>query len=86
MANIKIFIVSSPPLTFIDVNDVGMLDGGHDLDLSSDPDQVCLRLYLALLDGLDGNLINYIQVNRRAIFQGFPHPRNIWYILEVKAN
>ena len=68
MANIKILIVSSPPLTFIDVNDVGMLDGGHDLDLSSDPDQVCLRLYLALLDGLDGNLSNYhFQVNMHSI-------------------
>ena len=49
-------LVLPPPLTFIDVDDVGMLDRGHDLDLSSDPDQIRLRLYLALLDGLDGHL------------------------------
>ena len=44
------------PVTFIDMDDVGVLDGRHDLDLSSDPDQVGLCLYLTLLDGLDGDL------------------------------
>ena len=56
------------PLTFVDVNDVRMLNWGHDLDLSSDPDQICLGLYLALLDGLDGHLIHYIKINTRSEF------------------
>ena len=56
------------PLTFVDVNDVRMLNWGHDLDLSSDPDQICLGLYLALLDGLDGHLIHYIKINTLSEF------------------
>ena len=43
-------------LTFVDVNDVWMLDGGHDLDLSPDSDEVGLCLDLALLDRLDRHL------------------------------
>ena len=42
--------------TFVDVNDVWMLDGGHDLDLSPDSDEVGLCLDLALLDRLDCHL------------------------------
>ncbi len=40
-----------------------MLDGGHDLDLPPDPDEVCLRLYLALLDRLDRNLREIVDRN-----------------------
>ena len=47
---------SNELLAFVDVNDVGVLNGGHDLDLPSDPDQVGLRLDLALLDRLDRDL------------------------------
>ena len=43
-------------LTFVDVNDVWVLDGRHDLDLSSDSDEVGLCLDLALLDRLDRHL------------------------------
>ena len=43
-------------LTFVDVDDVGVLDRGHDLDLSANSDQVRLRLDLALLDRLDRHL------------------------------
>ena len=50
------------PPTFVDVNDVRMLNWGHDLYLPPDPDQVCLCLYLALFDGFDGHLIQYIQI------------------------
>ena len=60
-------------LTFVDVNDVWVLDGGHDLYFSSDPDQVCLRLYLALFNGFDGDLIKEIQINRVYFRRGFPH-------------
>jgi hypothetical protein len=38
------------------VDDVGVLDRGHDLDLPPDPDEVRLCLNLALLDRLDRNL------------------------------
>ena len=47
---------SNKLLTFVDVNDVGVLNGGHDLDLPSNPDQVGLRLDLALLDRFDRDL------------------------------
>ena len=43
-------------LTFVDVNDVWVLNGRHDLDLSSDSDEVGLCLNLALLDCLDRHL------------------------------
>ena len=43
-------------LTFVDVNDVWVLNGRHDLDLSSDSDEVGLCLNLALLDRLDRHL------------------------------
>ena len=43
-------------LTFVDVNDVWVLNGRHDLDLSSDSDEVGLCLDLALLDRLDCHL------------------------------
>ena len=43
-------------LTFVDVDDVRVLDGGHDLDLSANSDQIRLRLDLALLDRLDRHL------------------------------
>ena len=43
-------------LTLVDVYDVRVLDGGHDLNLPPDPDQVGLGLDLGLLDRLDGNL------------------------------
>ena len=43
-------------LTFVDVDDVGVLDRGHDLDLSANSDQVRLCLDLALLDRLDRHL------------------------------
>jgi len=38
---------------FVDVNNVWVLNGRHDLDLSSDSDEVGLCLDLALLDCLD---------------------------------
>jgi hypothetical protein len=50
-------------LTLVDVDDVGVLDGGHDLDLPPDPDEVRLRLYLALLDRLDRNLGEIVDRN-----------------------
>ncbi len=40
-----------------------MLDGGHDLDLPPDPDEVRLRLNLALLDRLDRNLGEIVDRN-----------------------
>ena len=43
-------------LTFVDVDDVWVLDRGHDLDLSANSDQVRLRFDLALLDRLDRHL------------------------------
>ena len=43
-------------LTFVDVDDVGVVDGGHDLYLPPDPHEVRLRLDLALLDRLDRHL------------------------------
>ena len=43
-------------LTFVDVNDVWVLNRRHDLDLSSDSDEVGLCLDLALLDCLDCHL------------------------------
>lgn len=42
--------------TFINVDNVWMLNRGHDLNLSSDPDEICFRFNLAFLDCLDGNL------------------------------
>ena len=38
------------------MNDVWVLNGGHDLDLPTDPDEVGLGLDLALLDRLDSDL------------------------------
>jgi hypothetical protein len=38
------------------VDDVGVLDRGHDLDFAPDPDEVGLRLDLGLLDRLDRHL------------------------------
>ena len=55
-AIVIILIMVKKNLTFIDVNDVWMLDGGHDLDLSPDSDEVGLCLDLALLDRLDCHL------------------------------
>lgn len=46
---------SSEP-TFVNVNDLRMLNGGHDLDFSSDPHQVLFRFDLGFLDRLDGHL------------------------------
>ena len=43
-------------VTFVDVNNVWVLNGRHDLDLSSDSDEVGLCLDLALLDCLDCHL------------------------------
>ena len=51
-----ILSMATKNLTFVDVNDVWMLDGGHDLDLSPDSDEVGLCLDLALLDRLDCHL------------------------------
>lgn len=39
------------------MNDVGMLNGGHDLDLPADPQGVLLSLDLGFLDGLDRHLL-----------------------------
>jgi hypothetical protein len=50
-------------LTLVDVDNVGVLDGGHDLDLPPDPDEVRLRLNLALLDRLDRNLGEIVDRN-----------------------
>jgi hypothetical protein len=56
-------VVFNVKLTLVDVDDVRVLDGGHDLDLPSDPDEVRLRLYLALLDRLDRNLGEIVDRN-----------------------
>ena len=45
-------------LAFIDVDDVRVMDGGHDLNLPPDPYEICLRLDFRLLDRLDGHLKN----------------------------
>ena len=42
--------------TFVDVDDVRMIEGGHDFDLSADVDQVLVIFNLLLPYGLDGNL------------------------------
>ena len=55
-AIVIILSMATKNLTFVDVNDVWMLDGGHDLDLSPDSDEVGLCLDLALLDRLDRHL------------------------------
>ena len=55
-AIVIILSMAKKNLTFVDVNDVWMLDGGHDLDLSPDSDEVGLCLDLALLDRLDCHL------------------------------
>ena len=55
-AIVIILSMAKKNLTFVDVNDVWMLDGGHDLDLSPDSDEVGLCLDLALLDRLDRHL------------------------------
>ena len=55
-AVVIILSMAKKDLTFVDVNDVWMLDGGHDLDLSPDSDEVGLCLDLALLDRLDCHL------------------------------
>ena len=55
-AIVIILSMAKKDLTFVDVNDVWMLDGGHDLDLSPDSDEVGLCLDLALLDRLDCHL------------------------------
>lgn len=51
------------PLTLINMNDIGMLHRGHDLHLPPDTDQISLRLYLALLNRLDGYLLTSLLVN-----------------------
>ncbi len=56
-------VVFNAKLTLVDVDDVGVLDRGHDLDLPPDPDEVRLRLYLALLDRLDRNLGEIVDRN-----------------------
>ena len=43
-------------LAFIYVDDVRVMDGGHDLNLPPDPYEICLRLDFRLLDRLDGHL------------------------------
>ena len=55
-AIVIILSMATKNLTFVDVNDVWMLDGRHDLDLSPDSDEVGLCLDLALLDRLDCHL------------------------------
>jgi len=64
-------------LTFIDVDDVGMADGGHDLDLAADADEIGLRFNLGFLDRFDG----YLWVSRsrqdQGQFQGHSYARPI---------
>lgn len=43
-------------LTFMDSDDVGVVEGRHDLDLSPDVDKVLLILDFVFPDGLDGHL------------------------------
>ena len=47
-----------------------MLNGGHDLNLPTDPDEVSLGLDLALLDRLDRNLEQTSVKNLRYFFWG----------------
>ena len=47
-----------------------MLNGGHDLNLPTDPDEVSLGLDLALLDRLDRNLEQTSVKNLRSFFLG----------------
>lgn len=43
-------------LTFMDRNDVGVIEGRHDLNLSPDMDKILLILYFVFPDRLDSNL------------------------------
>lgn len=43
-------------LTFMDSDDVGVVEGRHDLDLSPDVDKVLLILDFVFPDGFDGHL------------------------------
>lgn len=45
------------------MNNIGMLHGAHDLHLAPDPNEIRLRLYLALLYRLDGHLLTSLLVN-----------------------
>ena len=41
---------------FVDVDDVGVADGRHDLDLATDADQIRFRFNFRFLNRLDGHL------------------------------
>lgn len=44
------------PLTFVDGNDVGVIEGRHYFNLSPDMDKILLILYFVFPDRLDSNL------------------------------
>lgn len=43
--------------TFVDVNDIRMLHGAHDLHLTTDAHQIGVRFDFALFDGFDGHFL-----------------------------